>query len=902
MKRIDNIYEKLKELSQDAGVPTEVIAAALGLSRANVSSDLNQLCEMGKAAKEGVRPVLYKAVSNETLSNTETVLDELAQQNPSLFSAAEQAKAAILYPPQGMHILILGETGVGKSMFATLIHQYAVQMNRMESNSPLIVFNCADYANNPQLLLSQLFGTKKGAYTGADADKAGLIQKADGGILFLDEVHRLPPEGQEMFFTFMDTGSYRRLGETDAGRTAQVLIIAATTEEPGSSLLKTFTRRIPMTIRMPNLNQRSMEERFNLINQFFREEAFRLGKPISVSLNSMKSFLSYRCPNNVGQLKTDIQLACAKAYADFISNKKDAIKINSAALPGYIREGLYSETGHRQLWNKLIDINKRYCIFDSSAAKILFEEDEKNIYDMIDLRVHELKSQGAGNDQIERQMAMEIKDYFSAYLGTVNRNNNISNLEGMVGATVLRVVEEIIKFSEDRLQKTFNQSIHQGLAVHIANSIERIKQNKKIVNPQLNKLRTEYSAEFATAVDCLKIISRVLDIDLPIDEAGFLVMFFIYNDPKIRKPENNVKVIIITHGTGTATSLAETANRLLGADYAVGINAPLDEKPQQIIAHLQNYLKEAKVASDILFLVDMGSLTNFGAEIEAEFGIKTKTIPLVSTLHVIEATRKAMLGYSLDKVYEATLQVNELLVNQQSSIPTDTEPEKPITLAIATVCTTGEGCANLLKKILEENLKSNYLPLEVIPLSIAGNENITAELKKIATSHQLLCLVSPFHIDSQIAQFGIDEVLNQSALNDMQKLIDIETTYDKIGATFENHLKHIQGRTALEDIKQLIRNIETGLAIRIPTDVLIGIAFHLGCLLDKLCGTGSLEPLKIKPPNIPDNPKLHSLITTECEVLNRKYRITIPKDEMSCMMLLFDPQNFNQASGQGAQK
>jgi transcriptional regulator with AAA-type ATPase domain/transcriptional regulatory protein LevR len=892
MKRIDTIYEKLKELSKDTGVCTDVIADALELSRANVSSDLNQLCELGKATKKGARPVLYKAVPNETLPNTENVLDELVQKNPGLFAASEQAKAAILYPPKGMHILILGETGVGKSMFAGLIHKYAVQMERMERNSPLIIFNCADYANNPQLLLSQLFGSKKGAYTGADTDKTGLIEKADGGILFLDEVHRLPPEGQEMFFTFMDTGFYRRLGETDAARNAKVLIIAATTAEPDSSLLKTFTRRIPMVIHIPNLHDRSIEERFNLICFFFREESFRLGKQILVSINSMKAFLSYPCPNNVGQLKTDIQLACAKAYADFISNKKDTIKINSVALPGYIREGLYSETAHRQLWNKLIDINKRYCIFDSNAEKLLFEEDAENIYDMIDLRMHELKSQGVGNEQLEHRMAKEINDYFSAYLGAVNQNTNFANLEGIVSTEVLRVVEEIVKFSENRLQKSFSNSIQQGIAVHIANSIKRIKQNKKIVNPQLNKLRTEYSAEFATAVDCLKIISRVLEIDLPIDEAGFLVMFFIFNAHNSYEPKNNIKIIVIAHGTATATSLAETANHLLGVNYAVGINAPLDEKPKQIIAELKTYLKNINVTSDILFLVDMGSLTNFGTEIETEFGIKTKTLPLVSTLHVIEATRKAMLGYSLDKVYEATLQVNELLVNVPPLTSAKDRSEKSETLAIVTVCTTGEGGAKLIKNILETNLKSNHLPLHIINIGIVGDENILDKLQKIEKQYRLFALISPFHIGSEVAQFGIDEVLNQNAISDLQKLIDIETTYYQIGDTFENHLKHIQGKTVLPDIKQFIHHIETGLTIRIPTNVLIGIAFHLGCLLDQLCGTGNLKPLQGKYHSISDNPQLYILLKQECAILNRKYRITIPEEEISCMMLLFDPQNF----------
>ncbi len=95
---------------------------------------------------------------------------------------------------------------------------------------------------------------------------------------FLDEVHRLPPEGQEMLFTFIDRGVYRRLGETENERKAKVLIIAATTEEPNSFLLKTFTRRIPMTITLPPLRERTYEERFTLLQLFFTNEAIRLRK------------------------------------------------------------------------------------------------------------------------------------------------------------------------------------------------------------------------------------------------------------------------------------------------------------------------------------------------------------------------------------------------------------------------------------------------------------------------------------------------------------------------------------------------------------------------------------------------------------------------------------------------
>ena len=76
-----------------------------------------------------------------------------------------------------------------------------------------------------------------------------------------------------MLFTFIDRGVYRRLGETENERKAQVLIITATTEEPNSFLLKTFTRRIPMTVTPPPLRERTHKERFALLQLFFTNEA-----------------------------------------------------------------------------------------------------------------------------------------------------------------------------------------------------------------------------------------------------------------------------------------------------------------------------------------------------------------------------------------------------------------------------------------------------------------------------------------------------------------------------------------------------------------------------------------------------------------------------------------------------
>ncbi|MDI3312185.1 MAG: sigma 54-interacting transcriptional regulator, partial [Thermoanaerobacterium sp.] len=257
IKRSDKVYKKLKELTESLnlndfnsplGYDALYIGKLLNISRSNTSRELNKLLKLGKAIKIKGKPVLYldklyfkenfsyrftksvfedredfvntltsagilkreafqlsqnnhnKFINTKKINNkySESILDNIIGAKSSLKEQISKAKAAILYPPNGLHTLIIGPTGVGKSTFAEMMYKFGVEAKVFKSNSPFVVFNCADYAQNPQLLMSQLFGHIKGAFTGADREKRGLIEEADGGILFLDEIHRMPPEGQEM--------------------------------------------------------------------------------------------------------------------------------------------------------------------------------------------------------------------------------------------------------------------------------------------------------------------------------------------------------------------------------------------------------------------------------------------------------------------------------------------------------------------------------------------------------------------------------------------------------------------------------------------------------------------------------------------------------------------------------
>lgn len=885
MKRIDIVYERLKKLSKGKGISAKTLSDSLGLNRANVSRDLNKLYAEGKVTKSNGRPVFFTPINNKNnLEVEECIFDKFAKENNSLNRAVEQAKAAILYPPRGMHALILGETGVGKSMFAELMYKYALNVKKLDERGPFITFNCADYSNNPQLLLSQLFGVKKGAYTGADSDRPGLIEKANSGILFLDEVHRLPAEGQEMFFTVMDKGTFRRLGECDIERKVNVLFISATTENPESNLLNTFTRRIPMIIKIPSLKERGFQERFNLITNFFTEESYRLNRDVKVSVNSLRALLSYNCISNIGQLKTDIQLSCAKAYVDFLNNKKEEIKINSTDLPEHVREGLYKEKEHREIWNKVIGLNHRYFTFNKEQNKKinLYHKNRDSIYEIIDEKVYELKSRGINDEELEKIMEIDIERHFTQYLNRVNNTINKSKLKSLIDPPIISVVEKVINYSETKLKKTFNTKVFLALALHIKTSIERIKNSKKIINPKLKKIRIEHKKEFNTALECLKIIEEGLDISLPIDEAGFLAMFFVLDNENMKSKINNVGVIVIAHGNSTATSMAEVANSLLDIEYAVGIDAPLETSPNEVLDKLTSYIKKSDRKSGFIFLTDMGSLTTFGDIIEKEMNIPVRVIPLVSTLHVIEATRKAVLGYELEGIYN---ECSNIVPFAESEIEEKNNREKK--LALVTVCMTGQGSAVAIKNFLANHLRFHKEHFEIIPINFLGEEDIKIRIDKLIKEREIICIVSSFNINNEIPEFNLEQVLNLSAIKDIQEIIDLQSTYIKMNETLREHLKNVDGELVFKDVKKCIHRIENGIGKKTEIDKLIGVTLHISCMVDRLKEGDTLVEYKDKEEYIEHNKTGYGIIKSAVAFLEDEYEIEISDDEICYLMNIF---------------
>lgn len=226
-------------------------------------------------------------------------------------------KRVRLVAPTRMSVLILGENGTGKEHIAQHIHAQSKL-----SDKPFVAVDCG--ALSPALAQSAFFGHVKGAFTGADADKAGYFREADGGTLFLDEVGNLTMETQRMLLRAIQERRYRPVGAKE-DRTANVRIVAATNEDLQKAVTeKRFRQDLlyrlqEFVITVPPL--RDCQEDIMPLAEFFRETANRELECSAGGFSSeaRKALLTYPWPGNVRELRQKILTAVLQAEDDVIT-------------------------------------------------------------------------------------------------------------------------------------------------------------------------------------------------------------------------------------------------------------------------------------------------------------------------------------------------------------------------------------------------------------------------------------------------------------------------------------------------------------------------------------------------------------------------------------------------------
>lgn len=680
----------------------------------------------------------------------------------SLKEKISSLKSAMMYPPNGLNTIIHGPTGVGKSDMAECMYRFSVINGFKKKGSPFIVFNCADYAENPNLLIAHLFGVQKGAYTGADSSKEGIVERADGGILFLDEVHRLPSTGQEILFSLIDRGVYRRLGETTAERKAKVLIICATTGDPNSDLLNTFKRRIPMIIDLPSLDSRPKKERYKLILKFFEIEAKRVNKNFVIAKNVINKLMNYKCSGNIGQLKSDIQVTCARAFSK-IEIGEDFVFVGEDSLRSYVRK-----SSDKEVFSWIEDVFIDISDFKSTSTGMhknaiseihQYAEKELKILGHSHYSEEEIKNIFLG--KIDKKFDELILDRSAAV-----REELKSYINGEMSETVFEIMQKVIEMLKTQYEH-INLSLYPALAIHIQHTLERIKNGKKIVNPSLSKISSSMPEEYELARYIASISENASKLSIPEDELGYLAYYinkFCIKDDKVKE---NVKVLIVTHGK-VGIEMANVVNNLMGVECTIGLEIPLESSSSEGIEKCISQISSINAPNGLIILIDMGSLVIIGNEVEKRFKIKTKTISRVDTLLAMEIGKMAAIeSKKFEDISDYCDKINKNPSDENKDQYIEKEEREKVVISL---CLSGHGNAKNLKHLLDSSISTRGLDINVIPVGFLDEIGVENRLEEIEKTKKIVCIVGTIGINYKnvpyinyrkvLSGYGIEEVVN----------------------------------------------------------------------------------------------------------------------------------------------
>ncbi|OAG28058.1 sigma-54-dependent transcriptional regulator [Thermodesulfatator autotrophicus] len=311
MPRLDGI-SFLKALREKAfEIPVIMITAYASLDTAVIAKQEGAFDYVPKPFKlDQLRDLIKRALAKERVSleatNSETSFMGIIGQSPAMKRVFGLLPRIANAPS---NVLITGESGTGKELIARAIHKLSPRRDR-----PFVVVNCGGIP--PNLLESELFGYKAGAFTGASRDKEGLFVKAHKGTIFLDEIGELPLDMQVKLLRVVQEKAVMPLGSTKEVK-IDVRIISATNRNLEKEVLEgnfredLFYRLNVISLELPPLRERK-EDIPLLVDYFLKKYAQKMGKKIEgISEFALKALMEYDFPGNVRELENIIERSVA---------------------------------------------------------------------------------------------------------------------------------------------------------------------------------------------------------------------------------------------------------------------------------------------------------------------------------------------------------------------------------------------------------------------------------------------------------------------------------------------------------------------------------------------------------------------------------------------------------------
>lgn len=866
----EQIYDflQLHASAQDSGgVTTQYLSQTLGILRTNVSTLLNELVTDGRVIKKNGRPVLYK-INTQEEDNEDQCFENLVGAEGSLRRPIQVAKAAVLYPEKSLNTLIIGEAGTGKSFLAMIMHQYAIATGVLPENAPYRVFDCKDYQEDETKLLTTLIGGE---------NQEGLFSELGQGVLHIDNAHLLSVASRNKLSTYAEQYQHR---DGDPLEKAVPMVIIAS-DSSNQTACDDYAKKLPILIEMPSLAERPMDERMELISRFFTLEAARAKRVLSISAELLRCLLLYECPLNIFQLKNDIQRGCAMAYLREHSSKDGTLNLFMSDFEPYVRKGFLYYRDHRDEVERIIPADYDYS-FSGSTMQMSTTDRAKlkktSMYDEFDQRAVSMLKRGMSDEDVSLVLSAEFDTLFRKYWREVtDRVVNKEQLKKLVDPRSIELVDAFLEDVSTQVKETFPPSVFYGLCLHVDSIVKGNTSHQTLTNRQITELVKKNETEYSLSLLFLSKIEKAFSITLPVEEAFLITAFLCSESPDIDTTRRPVLLFAML-GNGVASSLANTVNQLVKRENTYFFEVPLEHSPIETYKTLSDYIQRIDHGKGLIAFYDMDFLKQIFETIEVENGIEIRTVQFPIAMMGIEWARKAAIADDVDTLY-------------QSIVSNIQQYNKPLERVIVTLCTTGEGGAQELKKYIEQH--GEIREMKVVPLSMTDHEQLRESLRNLQEQAVIHCIVGTY--DPKL--FGIpfipiSDVLSSDPCelpevlrfkNREKNRINFDEVFNYLGEQLEN----VDIKKLRKVLPPLIDQINCEIT-RMSIDTEIGLLMHIACSINRIIGKEAIPQNLRKEQIIQANDNCYKKLLKILKPLERSFNLILSDDEMANIIVIIN--------------
>ena len=809
-------------------ISSNFISRHLNISRSLSSQYLNDLFREGELLKIASRPTLFihkKTLENQyqfeiednlfySLEDIEEKLKDTINSDGyhqmigydrSLSRVIDQFMAAIKYPNGGLPIFIKGEVGVGKALLCKEMFKHAKNNNLLSSTAKYKKMEITDSNDN--------------YYN----DICRAIKMCGDGILYICQPHKLSYECQQQLCNIIEKKLYV-YNNIEENLETHIVISENSFNEMklNSGLLHCF----PVVIDIPSYIMREKIEREEIIISLFRKQAITLRTQMFVGRNIISIMVNFNFKDNIAELKNLIYEISANAYNH---NKSNAIYITLSNLPSK-----YIHTDY------LNDINK----MDESKINVnLYKrQDASNLYiKSLSKIIEEIRNNSMINSN---QATVTDLESIIKIIQRVYDDNQVQKYSE---------VDTIIKLCLDKTLKSYNLTIPLSCSQFLNNylyykyinneKIEKFDENNDSGVGELYKILSKNDASFTLAIEKL-VFELEHNFSFKIGNIYRLITYIVISFFNISRRKSKYLCIIITHGISTASSIAAAANELLESNIFHGLDMPLKTTTEDMVRKLKDYINQYMVKSDVLLLVDMGSLEMLGEYLKS---MPNRHIGIINNV----STRTALIVG--EKVLD-NKEISQVLDYASKEIKTSYTliENKIVDEVVIFISENGITMAEKMRDIFVNSFPKSS-ELEVIAMEL-NNYMDEEYIKLFQEEHDILFVSGTCEkCNNKFIFIPIEDLIEEENLNLVTEKLskvfnpkELEVLNKRILYNFS--LNNIIDSITILDAKRLMNlvekavdNLQLMLGIELLGSTIVGLYMHLCCMVERLVTRDSIK-------------------------------------------------------------